>query len=235
MANSIISVKNLSVAFDGRNALHQVSFEIERGDIVAIVGPNGSGKTTLFRAILGLVPYQGQVKINGSSVSKALSHIGYVPQRFVFDRTIPMTVEEFLKISFDHVSSARINHVLKEVDMVHRKEAQIGILSGGELRRILIARALINDPLLLLLDEATSGVDVAGAKTFYEIIAHLNQIHQTTVLLISHEVNMVYEFANEVICLNHDLICYGKPKEALTREVLDKLYGKEFRFQEHEH
>ena len=235
MNETVIGVEHLSVTYEERTVLRDLNFEVKRGEIVAVVGPNGSGKTTLIRAILGLVPYQGRVEINGASVKKTLHQIGYVPQRFTFDRTIPMTVEEFLHISFENVTFPRIAHALKEVDMAQSAQSAIGTLSGGQFRRVLIARALINDPFLLLLDEATSGVDVAGAKSFYEIITHLNQVHQTTVVLISHEINMVYQFANQVICLNRDLICYGKPSEAITRDVLEKLYGKEFRFQQHQH
>ncbi len=235
MAETILSVEHLSASYDGRKVLHDVSFKVEEGSVVAVLGPNGSGKTTLFRALLGLIPFQGQVRIKGAAVNKHLGRIGYVPQRFDFDKTIPMTVREFLKIAFSNVTPSKVQHVLGEVDMVQQADQPIGTLSGGQFQRVLIARALINEPFLLLLDEATSGIDVAGARGFYEIITHLNQVHQTTMLFISHEVNMVYEFANEIVCLNRDLVCFGKPKEALTKEVLEKLYGKEFRLREHEH
>lgn len=235
MNNPIVKVEHLSAAYESKSILNDLSFSIQNGEIIAIIGPNGSGKTTLIKAILGLVPYQGEISINQGPVLKSLNRIGYVPQRFDWDRTIPMTVEEFLKIPFERMPRERILHALKEVDMTSSGNAQVGSLSGGQFRRILIARALVNDPFLLILDEATSGIDVAGAKSFYEILSHLNQVHKTTVILVSHEINMVYQFANRVICLNRDLICCGKPREAITREVLEKLYGKEFRFQEHKH
>lgn len=235
MTNAIVSVEHLSVTFDHHVVLNNLSFEIARSAIVAVVGPNGSGKTTLIRAILGLVSYQGRVLVNGHPISGELGRIGYVPQSYTFDRTIPMTVTEFLKIAFPNIKSRKIKHVLEEVDMAKQAHSELGTLSGGQLQRVLIARSLMNDPALLLLDEATSGVDVAGAKSFYDIVAHLNQIHHTTVLLISHEINMVYRFANQIICLNRDLICYGKPGDVMTKEVLEKLYGKDVRFQEHKH
>ena len=235
MVKPMIQVKHLSVDYEGCQVLNDINFSISKGEIVAVVGPNGSGKTTLIRAILGLIPYKGEVRVDDQPVRRLLHKIGYVPQRFTFDRTIPMTVEEFLSIAFAHASPRKINHALLEVDMKGRANALVGSLSGGEFQRVLIARALLNDPDLLILDEATSEVDVAGAKSFYEIVAHLNQIHHTTVILISHEINMVYKFASQIICLNRELICYGKPEDAITQEVLDRLYGKDIRFQIHRH
>ncbi len=119
--------------------------------------------------------------------------------------------------------------------MKEYEDYPIGSLSGGQFQRILIARSLLNDPVLLLLDEAISEIDIAGSKGFYDIISHLNKVHETTVILVSHEIQMVYKFADQVVCLNRELICYGKPKEAITKEVLEKLYGEEIRFQEHKH
>ncbi len=235
MNKSILQVEHLSVNYNGNTVLNDLNFSIKKGEIVAIVGPNGSGKTTLIRAILGLVPYRGRVLVNDQPVQATLEKIGYVPQKFVFDRTIPMTTGEFLKIAFKNVEPRKIKHSLLEVDMKQHENTLIGNLSGGQFQRVLIARSLLNDPSILLLDEAISEVDAVGAKGFYDIVAHLNQAHQATVLLISHEINMVYKFADQIICLNRDLICFGKPKDAITKEVLEKLYGQEVRFQEHKH
>ena len=232
---AIIQVEHLSVSYNGTAVLNDLNFSIKRGEIVAVVGPNGSGKTTLIRAILGLAPYRGTILVDQEPVQRMRSRIGYVPQTFVFDRTVPMTVSEFLKLTFEKVTPHQLKRVLLEVDMTAHAEAQIGTLSGGQLQRILIARALLHDPSLLLLDEATSEIDMAGEKSFYDIVGHLNHIHQTTVVLVSHEINMVYKFADQIICLNRDIICYGKPKDTITKEVLEKLYGQEVRFQEHRH
>ncbi|HLD56100.1 MAG TPA: metal ABC transporter ATP-binding protein [Candidatus Omnitrophota bacterium] len=236
MDKNVLEIEHLSVSYNRHAVLNDINFSIKEGEIAAIVGPNGSGKTTLIRAILGLVSYRGRVLVNGAPVQSALKRIGYVPQRFTFDRTIPITAVEFLSMtSFEKQEHRKINHVLLEVDMKRHERTLIGDLSGGEFQRILIARALLNDPAILFLDEATSGIDIAGEKSFYEIVSHLNKIHRTTVLLVSHEINMVYRFADQIICLNRDLICFGKPKEAITKEVLEKLYGKDVRFQEHRH
>lgn len=235
MTTTIIKVDHLSVRYDGQVILKDLSLEIQKGEIVAVVGPNGSGKTTFIRAVLGLVPYQGTIQINGQPIKASLSKIGYVPQRFSFDRSIPMTVGEFLALSFKNVSARKLKHALMEVDMQEYEHHQIGSLSGGQFQRVLIARSLLNDPLILVLDEAISEIDTAGAKSFYDIVSHLNKVHGSTVILVSHEINMVYKFADHIICLNRELICYGKPKEAITKEVLEQLYGKDIRFQEHRH
>lgn len=232
---TILEVEHLSVDYQGRTVLNDLNFSIKKGEIVAIVGPNGSGKTTLIRAILGLIPYRGRVLVNRRPVQGALEKIGYVPQRFSFDRTIPMTVGEFLRIAYKKIAPRKIKRSLLEVDMVRHEHAQVGTLSGGQFQRILIARSLLNDPEVLLLDEAISEIDIRGAKSFYDIIKHLNHVHETTVFLVSHEINMVYKFADQIICLNRDLICFGKPKDTITKEVLEKLYGPEVRFQEHKH
>ena len=235
MDKNILRVEHLSANYNGSTVLNDLNFSIKKGEIVAVVGPNGSGKTTLIRAILGLIPYRGHVSVNHQPVQTALEKIGYVPQKFVFDRTIPMTVYEFLKIAFKKVEHRKIRHALLEVDMKQHENTLIGNLSGGQFQRILIARSLLNDPSILLLDEPTNEVDAVGTKSFYDIVAHLNRVHQTTVLLVSHEINMVYKFADQIICLNRDLICYGRPKDTITKEVLEKLYGQEVRFQEHKH
>ncbi|MBI1977500.1 MAG: metal ABC transporter ATP-binding protein [Candidatus Omnitrophica bacterium] len=235
MDKSMVQVKHLSVKYNGKAVLNDINFSIAKGEIVALVGPNGSGKTTLIRAILGLIPYEGEILVDRAPIRSSLERIGYVPQQFDFDKSIPLTVGEFLRLAFKRVADRKVKRALLEVDMKRHEEALLGSLSGGEFQRVLIARALLNDPAILFLDEAISEVDLAGAKGFYEIVSHLNQVHQTTVVLVSHEINMVYQFAHQIICLNRDLICMGKPKEAITKEVLEKLYGREMRFQEHRH
>jgi len=235
MSNPAIEVNGLSVSFNRKKVLNDLTFSVESGEFVAVVGPNGSGKTTMIRAILGLIPHKGDVLIYGKKAREARKRIGYVPQRFDFDRSIPITVSEFLKMPFPKTGARKMKRVLLEVDMKSFEDAPLGSLSGGQLQRVLIARALVNDPSLLVLDEATSAVDTAGAKGFYDIISHLRSVHGTTVVLVSHEVNMVYRYADHIVCLNRDLICYGKPEEAVTQKVLEKLYGKDVKFQEHRH
>ena len=235
MTKNMIGLEHVSVRYNGQLVLKDLSFEIRKGEVAAVIGPNGSGKTTLIKAILGLIPYEGKILVNQKPIQYSLSKIGYVAQVFNYDRSIPMTVGEFLKITYPKLADRKIRHALLEVDMSRYQDQPIASLSGGQFQRVLIARSLLNDPMLLFLDEATSEIDITGAKGFYEIISHLNRVHQTTVILVSHEIHMIYKFADQIICLNRELVCYGKPKEAITKEVLNRLYGEDIRFQEHKH
>ena len=232
--DKILEIKNLTVKYDHHVILNELNFWVNSGEIVAIIGPNGSGKTTLLKAILGLIPHRGEVKILGGPRKLALDKIGYVPQRLDFDRTFPLTVKEFL--GFIKVKNPEWSEeVLRETGVNMFMDKRIGEMSGGQLQRLLIANALLKEPKLLMLDEATSGVDMAAEMTFFELIHHLNEIHNLTIMLISHEVQMVYKFATQILCLNKDLVCNGRPKEAITQEVLEQLYGKNIEFQSHEH
>jgi ABC-type Mn2+/Zn2+ transport system ATPase subunit len=234
--NYILEVKDLSVFYGDYQAVNNVSFELRAGEILAIIGPNGSGKSTLLKAILELVDYTGRVRILGKKPKLVLDDIGYVPQRFSFEKGFPLTVVEFLELSQKNSKDTqRRKQALKEVEMNKSENKLIGELSGGQLQRVLIARALLNDPKIIFLDEATSGIDAEGEKNFYEIIQHLNKVHGLTIVLISHELNMVYKFASQVVCLNRDLICFGQTKEAITNEVISKLYGNNMEIRHHTH
>jgi ABC-type Mn2+/Zn2+ transport system ATPase subunit len=214
--------------------LNRLSFDVEKGSIAAVIGPNGSGKTTLFKALLDLIPYEGHVRVFQKPIREVLHRIGYVPQYFDFDRTLPITVKEFLNF----VSPRRdrqSEEICKEVRVDALMGKLIGELSGGQLQRVLIAQALMKNPDLMLLDEPSAGIDIEGAKAFYDLIRHVNQEHGVTVLLISHEVSMVYNLADQILCLNRDLVCDGPPRQALTKEVMEKLYGPEVGLRGHQH
>lgn len=229
-----VTVKNLTVAYGQNTVLERVSFDVAKGKIAVVIGPNGSGKTTLFKAILGLIPSQGTIKIFDKLAQDCLDRIGYVPQTFDFDRTLPITVDEFL--SFGNPRAPRGGKdICKETKVDALKGKLIGQLSGGQLQRVLIANALMRQPKLLLLDEPAAGIDIEGSKAFYELIGHVNREHGMTVMMISHEINMVYNLADQLICLNRDLVCNGSPQEALTKDVLDKLYGKDSGLRHHHH
>lgn len=232
---TILEVKNLNVNLNSHKILKSLSFEIDRGELAAVVGPNGAGKTTLFRAVLGMIPYSGKIKIFGQPPKKALNRVGYVPQGFSFDKTFPITVEELLKLSLKQKNIKNIDRVLNEVEMLGYKKELLGELSGGQFQRIMIAKSLINRPEILFLDEPTMGVDIEGAKSFYDIIRRQNTEHDVTIIMISHEINVVYKYATKVICLNRDLVCFGVPKTAITDEILKKLYGENMELRSHKH
>lgn len=222
----ILSVKNLTVRFGENIAVKQADFDLEKGDILALIGPNGSGKTTLVRAVLGLLPYEGGV-VWGEKV-----RVGYVPQRFDFDRTFPITVLEafLLKTRYGFWIRRRgaekeIRDVLRAVGADKLINKRIGDLSGGQLQRILIAFSLIGKPDVLFFDEPSTGIDIGGEETVYNLIHRL--VHETglTIVLISHDLNVVYQHASKVVCLNKKMLCYGVPHEVLTDEMLKKIYG----------
>ncbi|MBN2345216.1 MAG: metal ABC transporter ATP-binding protein [Candidatus Aminicenantes bacterium] len=231
----VLEVKNLTVRFTSGIALNRVSFTIEKQGIIAVIGPNGSGKTTLLKAILGLVPYQGEIRVFSLPVRQVLSQLGYVPQRFSFDASFPLTVEEFISLTCRSPERLPVGRVLETVGMTAFKGKLIGELSGGQLQRVLLAHALLHRPRILFLDEATSGIDIEGLSDFYSTIYRLNREHGVTILMVSHELSMVYKYADRILCLNRDLVSHGETRETLSREVLKKLYGEAVDFQAHSH
>jgi ABC-type Mn2+/Zn2+ transport system ATPase subunit len=233
--NPILEVKDLSVRFGNFPALDHVSFTIEKQEIIAVIGPNGSGKTTMLKAILGLIPYNGEIKIFGKNIQQVLPLLGYVPQHFAFDKTFPLTVEEFVNLTCRKPDKSHFSGALHATGMDELQSKLIGELSGGQLQRVLIAHAMLHQPKILFLDEATSGIDIEGLADFYSTIQRLNREHGVTVIMVSHEISMVYKFSDRIICLNRDLISHGETKTALTREVLKKLYGDNADLKAHDH
>ncbi|HBU27793.1 TPA: ABC transporter ATP-binding protein [Candidatus Uhrbacteria bacterium] len=227
-----ILVENLSISFNQQPVLKNVSFEVAKGRLVAILGPNGSGKTTLMRALLGLQPYQqGVIRLFNEPISAHYGNIGYVPQKFAPDKSVPMTVGEFLDIARDRRTPIhRLNESLEEVGLnpVSARAKQMATLSGGQLQRVLIARAIMHHPDLLFLDEPSTGIDIAGEQTLFELIGTLNKKHGMTVIMISHEVNMIAASVDQVLCLNTSLVCSGPPNVALTKDSLTQLYGSDY-------
>ena len=230
-----LEVKNLVVRFNGHAIVDEVSFDVARGEVVSIIGPNGSGKTTLVRAMLGLVEHHGDILLEGKSLCEQLHRIGYVPQRFDFDRTFPISVKEFLRLAVAHPDPAWYEEVCREFSIAELMKNKLGTLSGGQMQRVLIASALLKQPEVLILDEPTSGVDIEGTASFYELVRHINEEHKITIFLISHEVNMVFHTSTKVICLNRAMLCCGEPRAVMTKELLEKLYSTHFKMQEHNH
>lgn len=225
----ILEVKNLRTVINNQLILDNINFKVKEGEILAIIGPNGAGKTTLIKAILGLVPYQGEVIYKGDSVRNKLSEISYIPQKFDFDKNFPLTVEEFLgKTHLD-------NQIIKDVGILNILNKKLGELSGGQIQRLLIAKSLFKKPKLILMDEPTTGIDIKGEKKIYELITHLNEVYKITIIFVTHEINIVYNFANKVLCLNVRPLCYGEVKKEINEKNLKKLYGNNFAYQLHQH
>ncbi|MDD4931474.1 MAG: metal ABC transporter ATP-binding protein [Candidatus Colwellbacteria bacterium] len=225
-------LEHVGISIKGASIVSDVSFSAVEGEIIAVIGPNGAGKTTLMKAVLGLVPYNGKISVFGEEHKKAAGKIGYVPQRFSFDRSFPITVGEFLSLS---APEGEVSRFLEETGMIRFRDRQLGSLSGGETQRVLITRAVMGHPKLLLLDEATSGVDIEGVRDFYEMIRFVRDNYGMTILMVSHEINAVSKLADKVICLNRNMVCHGGPNEALTQEMMEKLYGSEVGLRGHTH
>jgi zinc transport system ATP-binding protein len=227
-----ISVDKVTVSYGPVAVVDNVSFDIEQGSITAVIGPNGSGKTTLLRAILGLVPIQdGEIRIMGKHLHTMRQMIGYMPQRFDFDHNFPITVREFLDLARRlrcqrHIPPSRIVDKIKEVGLPKEVlDKHLGELSGGQLQRVLLAQGIINDPAILFLDEPSSGVDIAGEATLYTIIEHLNREHNTTVVMVSHDIGMISHVVDTVVCINRKMLCFGSPKTALSAHNLEEVFG----------
>lgn len=224
----ILEVKNLSVELGGTKVLENISFIINKGDVLAIIGPNGAGKTVLLKSLLGLIDYSGE--INWQKNIK----IGYVPQRMDIETDIPLTVEEFLSLR-EKTDKNKIIEALKSVQLDEKiLKSGFGEISVGQRQRILIAWAMTGNPDILLFDEPTADIDVAGQQSVYKMIYDL-QKRGMAVILVSHDLNVVYRYAEKVLCLNRKNICFGEPKEILSTEQLQELYGGEQAFYHHKH
>jgi zinc transport system ATP-binding protein len=228
MKDNILEINDLSVRLGEKEILKEVSFSVGEGEIVALVGPNGAGKTTLLKAILGLIPYSGDISFSGRKIKGG--DIGYVPQYFQFDRSFPIIVSELVGLSYPAPSKDKVRDIMKEVGIEDLAGRMLGDLSGGEIQKALIARSAIKRPKLWLLDEATSGIDAASISGFFRLMEKVRNKWGSGIIMISHEMDIVHKLADKVICLNGSVILEGEPKEALSTDSLEKLYGKEFSF-----
>lgn len=215
--NLILRVLNLNIEISNQRIIDNLSFRIKNGITLAVVGPNGAGKTTLFRALLNLVPYSGKIEWNGKV------KIGYVPQ-LLSVRDIPISVKEFLSFK----NGSNISSVLASVglDSDAVVEKSLGVLSGGQLRRVLIAWAIIDKPNVLLFDEATSGMDLDSEEAIYGMLRRLTAKNKITLLLISHDLHIVREYSDYVLALNKCLIFFGESKEVMNPATQKLIYGE---------
>ena len=218
----VLEVDRLAVRFGGSAVLEKLSFSVEAGTTVGIIGPNGAGKTVLFRALIGALPSEGTIRWAPGT------RIGYVPQKLDIERDLPITAGELLaaKAKVAHADRAEIAHAFGHVGLPPAAARMpIGSLSGGQFQRLLVAFALIGRPSVLLFDEPTANVDEAGQESLGETIHKIQRDHGLTLLLISHDLSVVYRYATSVLCLGHGLPCFGPPHEMLTGERLAELYG----------
>ena len=223
------------VHFGSAPALEGVNFSISRGKKVAVVGPNGGGKSTLFNALAGLIPLtEGSLKIDGKSPDQIKGKVSYVPQKDLINWNFPLSVKQVVEmgITTRKVSSLfnqkktndKIKKALKDVGLEEKINDNIKSLSGGQLQRVLIARAIAQDSEILLLDEAFSAVDIGAQEDIMQLIDNIN-LDGKTILIATHDVNNLEEKFDEVLCLNKHCCAYGDPAEVLTSEVIEEMYG----------
>ena len=242
-----VEVRDLRVNFDATPVLRGVNMRVPQGQIVALIGPNGSGKTTLLRCLLGLQKFsEGEVRIFGErDLTKALPRIGYVPQKLSLERSFILSVREFLALRLRTTRHWFFQTRRQLDDLILPALVQIGVealldrpiaqLSGGQLQRVLIAFALLTKPELLLLDEPTAGVDTPGEETFYDLIASVQRQQKLTVILVSHDLSMVYSHASRVYALNGVICCEGTPDQVMNAESLKQAYGMHATPYQHHH
>lgn len=242
----VIDVQNLTVVRGKYQAVESVSFQIFPGSNTAIIGPNGAGKSTLIQAVLGLIPYEsGYVEILGKQIKdlgKYWQKIGYIPQKLPFDRSFPLTVAELVGLGWlerglmkSREKLMAVEKALLQVNLQNNAKQPIGSLSGGELKRVLLAYCLVQSRQLLILDEVMAGIDPTGEIEFAELLTNLQKEKGFSILQVSHDLDMVSRYCDQVICMNRSLLCHGKPSIALDEDNLSEIYGEGFTRYFHHH
>ncbi len=223
----LLEVKNLSVEFEkGKKVLDNVSFDVKKGEVVSLIGLNGAGKTVLLKSIVGLVkPTSGEIK-------KHTDNIFYIPQKIDLDTSFPLNVRELCKLFGAEKSYEKY---LKSVGMDGFLNAAVSELSGGEYQRVLIAIALSRKPDLLLLDEPVSGIDVVGEKSFYSLVKEIGEEFGPAIILVSHNIHLVINNADKVLCLHDHSCCVGDPKDVKKTAQFKEIFGEHLQPYIHKH
>ncbi len=236
---SVIHVNDLNYYVGKQEILSDISFEIEQGDYVALLGPNGGGKTTLAKMILGLLtPNSGTIEILGQDKNdfKAWYKIGYVPQNVsLFDSNFPLSVYEAVSLGlaakkrwFSRLSredKLQIDAVMQTASIEELQEKNLSELSGGQRQRVMIARALVSQPEILILDEPSTGVDIASQKKFYQFLKQLNTENNLTIIFITHDLGVIADDVTHVLSVNQKLVYAGTADAMLSCEAVSELYG----------
>ncbi len=249
MNDLAIEAHGLSFAYGSIPVLQDVDFALKSGEYLAVIGPNGGGKTTLVKLLLGLLkPTSGVIRIFGrpSSDPLARADVGYVPQRVSSAAgEFPATVKEIVASGrtprrglfrpWSKEDETSVSEAMRILDLESLASRTIGALSGGQRQRVFIARALAAKPRVLVLDEPTVGVDAASQDAFRAFLARAHRELGMTIVFVTHDVEFVSHEATSVLCLNHEMVCHGRPGEFLKEDFLVQLYGREVKLVEHEH
>jgi zinc transport system ATP-binding protein len=223
MSQPLVRLLDTSVQLGTQPVLQNVNLQVDAGEIVTLIGPNGSGKTTLVRIVLGLLQADA-----GQVWRKPQLRIGYMPQKLQVDPGLPLSVLRFLRL-VPGVTPDSAMSALREVGATAVIDSPLHAVSGGELQRVLLARALLRQPELLVLDEPVQGVDVAGQADLYRLIGRLRERYQCGVLMVSHDLHLVMSATDRVICLNHHVCCSGHPEQVSADPAFIELFGQDAR------
>ncbi|HBX56779.1 zinc ABC transporter ATP-binding protein ZnuC [Pseudomonas sp. UBA2684] len=221
MSAALIRLDGIGVRFGGQAVLQDVQLSVKPGEIVTLIGPNGAGKTTLVRAVLGLLKPD-----SGSVWRKPKLRVGYMPQKLHVDATLPLSVLRFLRL-VPGVTRSAVQVALAEVGAEQVIDSPLQSISGGELQRVLLARALLREPQLLVLDEPVQGVDVSGQAELYRLITQLRDRHGCGVLMVSHDLHLVMSTTDQVVCLNRHVCCSGHPEQVSFDPAFVELFGQD--------
>ncbi len=246
----VIRIRDLSFGFGDLSVLEHIDLAVQEREFLGIVGPNAGGKSTLLKLILGLLePARGGIEVLGKRPAAARHQIGYVPQYPGFARDFPITVRQVVELGLlgrradrgllgcllpmrpNGEGRARVERALREVEIESLAARQIGCLSGGQLQRVLLARALVADPRILLLDEPTSNVDQRAENEIFDLLKTLNE--RMTILVVSHDIAFVSSYVNRVACINRTLLCH--PTAEIDGDLIHELYGEHVSMVAHRH
>jgi zinc transport system ATP-binding protein len=239
---AIINIDSVSFSFDGPMVLDHVSLTVMKGEFLGIVGPNGGGKSTLLKLMLGLLePDSGRITVLGKAPRRGRSAIGYVPQYAGFERSFPITVQDAvllglvgksrLVFGYSNDDYRRVSNALRETEIEDLKDRLLNTLSGGQLQRVLIARALVSEPEILILDEPTSNIDSRVEEDIFDLLKKLNA--RSTILVVSHDIGFISEYVTRVACLNQTLVCHETA--AISGKTIEELYGTHVHMIQHSH
>ena len=218
----------MNVSLGDRVVIENLSFDLKEKENLVILGPNGAGKTILLRALLGLIPFQGSVKWRPGI------KINYIPQRFFPPPDFPVSVSDFLSFKGDF--RGRAENMLSDVGLGREiLTKKISDLSAGQFQRLLIAWSLCDRPDVVILDEPTTGIDIGGEETIYNLLRRIEEKVDITMVLVTHDLNIVYKFSDKVLCLNKKMLCYGPPAEILSSKGLEELYKSDIKIYQHSH
>ena len=216
---ALIAAHGLGLKIGSRDILQNVNITVHDREIVTVIGPNGAGKSTLIKVILGLIP-----QTSGHILRRDNMSVGYVPQRFPISPNVPLSVRRLLTLTHK-ASEEELKTTLEETGIAHLINARVADLSGGELQRALLARALLRQPQLLVLDEPVQAVDFNGELKLYELISNIRKTRGCGILMVSHDLHMVMAESDRVICLNGHICCEGAPIAVQKSPEFSKMFG----------